>query len=221
MTNESIWDKVDSIEKRFENRLDKSNVKFNTLNPVWDNEREDALNVFEMIDELIRLNLDCSNLIDDNTEYVAEINQIHKENEQLKSRVEYLERKIDRERTSYQKQHEKWEEEIQKENEQLKSKNRGLQSELQIFKEDATHSNLQINKLADENEQLKKDATTLIYANQDYRQQNQNLQKQLDYIQNSITNAIKHQKTELGQKALQEIIADYNEWMLGHKDAKE
>ena len=41
------------------------------------------------------------------------------------------------------------------ENEKLKSKNRGLQSELQIFKEDATHSNLQINKLADENEQLK------------------------------------------------------------------
>ena len=41
------------------------------------------------------------------------------------------------------------------ENEQLKSKNRGLQSELQIFKEDVTHSNLQINKLAEENEQLK------------------------------------------------------------------
>ena len=41
------------------------------------------------------------------------------------------------------------------ENDELKSKNRGLQSELQIFKEDVTHSNLQINKLADENEQLK------------------------------------------------------------------
>lgn len=80
---------------------------------------------------------------------------------------------------------------------------------------------LLLNQLNDDNEQLKKDATTLIYANQDYRQQNQNLQKQLDYIQNSITNAIKHQKTELGQKALQEIIADYNEWMLGHKEAKE
>lgn len=78
-----------------------------------------------------------------------------------------------------------------------------------------------LNSLNEENEQLKKDATTLIYANRDYRQQNQNLQKQLDYIQNSITNAIKHQKTELGQKALQEIIADYNEWMLGHKEAKE
>ena len=83
------------------------------------------------------------------------LNEFAEENEQLKSRVEYLELKIDRERTSYQKQHEKWEEEIQKENEQLKSKNRGLQSELQIFKEDVTHSNLQINKLADENEQLK------------------------------------------------------------------
>ena len=44
---------------------------------------------------------------------------------------------------------------LEKENEQLKSKNKGLKSELQIFKEDVTHSNLQINKLADENEQLK------------------------------------------------------------------
>ena len=79
---------------------------------------------------------------------------------------------------------------------------------------------LLLNQLNDKNEQLKKDATTLIYANQDYRQQNQNLQKQLDYIQNLITNAIKHQKTELGVKALQEIIVDYNEWMLGHKEAK-
>lgn len=84
MTNESIWEKVDSIEKRFENRLDKSNVKFNTLNPVWDNEKETALNVFEMIDELNYLNDCCDNLIDDDTEYVAEINQMHKENKKLK-----------------------------------------------------------------------------------------------------------------------------------------
>ena len=54
------------------------------------------------------------------------INNVFNENEQLKSRVEYLERKIDRERTSYQKQHEKWEEEIQKENEQLKKENKKL-----------------------------------------------------------------------------------------------
>ena len=72
-----------------------------------------------------------------------------------------------------------------------------------------------------ENEQLKKDATILIYSNQDYRQENENLKKQLDYIQNSINEHIKHQKTELGQKALQEIIEDYNEWLLGHKEMKE
>ena len=44
---------------------------------------------------------------------------------------------------------------LNNENEQLKRRNKGLQSELQIFKEDVTHSNLQINKLTDENEQLK------------------------------------------------------------------
>ena len=94
MTNESIWEKVDSVEKRFENRLDKSNVKFNTLNPVWDTEKEDALNVFEMIGELNYLNDCCNNLIDDNTEYVAEINQMHKENEELKKEVKQLKNKI-------------------------------------------------------------------------------------------------------------------------------
>lgn len=51
--------------------------------------------------------------------------------------------------------------ELLEENEQLKSKNRGLQSELQIFKEDVTHSNQIINKLNDENEQLKKELKAL------------------------------------------------------------
>ena len=48
-------------------------------------------------------------------------------------------------------------------------------------------------------------------------EENKQLKKQLDYIQNSISNAIKHQKTEIGQKALMEVIGDYNEWMLGHR----
>lgn len=89
--------------------------------------------------------------------------------------------------------------EFQKENEQLKLKNKGLKSELTILKTDIEHSTMIINELHDKNKQIK---------------------KELDYIQNSISNAIKHQKTELGQKALQEIIADYNEWMLGHKEVK-
>ena len=46
---------------------------------------------------------------------------------------------------------------------------------------------------------------------------NKQLKQQFNYIQNSISEHIKHQKTELGQKALQEIIEDYNEWLLGHK----
>lgn len=51
----------------------------------------------------------------------------------------------------------------------------------------------------------------------DLTAENKQLKQQLDYIQNSISNAIKHQKTELQQKALKEVIKDYNEWMLGHK----
>ena len=40
--------------------------------------------VVDLLNENEQLKKDCSNLIDDNTEYVAEINQMHKENEQLK-----------------------------------------------------------------------------------------------------------------------------------------
>ena len=105
---------------------------------------------------------------------------------------------------------------LKSEIEKLSYANEDLLEEKRIWKQMSD----EYTKVSDENEQLRKDATTLIYANQDYRQQNQNLQEQLDYIQNSISEHIKHQKTELGQKALQEIIADYNEWMLGHKEAK-
>lgn len=48
------------------------------------------------------------------------LNELIEENEQLKSRVDYLERKIQRERMSYQKQHEKWENETITENEKIK-----------------------------------------------------------------------------------------------------
>lgn len=61
--------------KRFENRLNKDNVKFNTLNPVWDNEKQDAFNVFEMIDML---------------------NALHEENIRLKSENNMLRNTIGR-----------------------------------------------------------------------------------------------------------------------------
>ena len=86
------------------------------------------------------------------------------------------------------------------------------------------YENEVVNRLNEQHEtiqQLQGDCTTLVYSNQDYRYENENLKKQLDYIQNSINEHIKHQKTELAAKALKEIIEDYNEWMLGHKELKE
>ena len=57
----------------------------------------------------------------------------------------------------------------------------------------------------------------LDYENQQLTIENTVLRKELDYIKDSITEAIKHQKTTIGQKALKEIIQDYNEWIIGHK----
>ena len=37
-----------------------------------------------------------------------------------------------------------------------------------------------LNKLSDENEQLKKDATILVYSNQEYRWENEQLKKELE-----------------------------------------
>lgn len=49
------------------------------------------------------------------------MNALHEENVKLQARNKYLATKIQRERNSHMKQHEKWENEIQKENEQLKA----------------------------------------------------------------------------------------------------
>ena len=44
-----------------------------------------------------------------------------------------------------------------------------------------------LNSLTDENEQLRKDATTLIYANQDYRHENEQLKKRNNNQYNQLT----------------------------------
>ena len=44
------------------------------------------------------------------------------------------------------------------------------------------------------------------------------LQKELDYLKDLILDSIENQKTEIGKKALRQVIEDYNEWMLAHKE---
>ena len=74
--------------KRFENRLNKDNIKFNTLNPVWDNEKQDAFNVFEMIDMLNELHEENRSLkfqLDECQNHkLFSRRELEKENEKLK-----------------------------------------------------------------------------------------------------------------------------------------
>ena len=81
---------------------------------------------------------------------------------------------------------------LQKENGELKQENEKYKQFFNIpVKDDG--SSMCIMEMLEENEQLK---------------------TQLDCIQNLISEHIKHQKTELGQKALKEVIQDYNKWLL-------
>ena len=98
-------------EFRFENRLNKKNIKFRTQNPVWDNEIEDTLNVFEMI---------------------TEMNKLSDKNCQLKRKALDMEMDRDYYRTKSASLEEgylqlQWEnEKLQKENQLLKDTNDGL-----------------------------------------------------------------------------------------------
>lgn len=71
-------------EFRFENRLNKENIKFRTLNPVWDNEIEDTLNVFEMITEMNKLHDNNCQLKRDDAQLIVLANKIAHENKKLK-----------------------------------------------------------------------------------------------------------------------------------------
>ena len=77
-------------EKRFENRLNKDNIKFNTQNPVWDNKKEDALNVFEMIDLLNEQEEIIDNLQEQVHLLLHENHEYRKENQQLKQELDNI-----------------------------------------------------------------------------------------------------------------------------------
>lgn len=80
---------------RFENRLNTNLKKWHILNPVWDNEKEDALNVFKMIDLL--------------NEFDNENKKLEKENLDLSEELDYYKTKCASLETAYiHEQDENW-----------------------------------------------------------------------------------------------------------------
>ena len=63
-------------------------MKFNTLNPVWDNEKETGLNVFEMIDELNNLSEKNELLKSTNMGYEDALGRLEEENKKLIEKLE-------------------------------------------------------------------------------------------------------------------------------------
>lgn len=68
-------------EKRFENRINRNNIKFKALNPVWDNKEENGLNVFEMCNEMNRLQEKVDELEKDLQYYEDALNEFFINNE--------------------------------------------------------------------------------------------------------------------------------------------
>ena len=68
-------------EKRFENRINRNNIKFKALNPVWDNKEENGLNIFEMCNEMNRLQEKVDELEKDLQYYEDALNEFFINNE--------------------------------------------------------------------------------------------------------------------------------------------
>lgn len=109
----------------FESELDCIRV-VNALNDLEEKSRENGKIASKYLEENEQLKKELEDALLDVKIYKnanVTFDNVYQENNKLKSRIEYLERKIQRERTSAMKEHEKWEKEIQKENEQLKQEN--------------------------------------------------------------------------------------------------
>lgn len=76
--------------------------------------------------------IDCSDAVDF-YELWEFLNKLNDENEQLKKRVEYLERKIQRERNATTKQHLKWSDEAETKIKELEEENEQLKQQMQTI----------------------------------------------------------------------------------------
>lgn len=107
---------------------------------------------------------------------------------------------------------------LNKQKKQIKELKQDLNKKMKFVAKQESESTVQVD--FDEFVQLCKDSNNLTEANEQIHELEKQIKaraEELNYIQNSITNKIKHQKTKIGEKALRDIIEDYNEWMLGHK----
>ena len=108
-------------EERFTYEYDEyaGNLFDNRMNTFYHIEDSDE-NIKVLCDRLnwlVKENKELKQKVDFYKYFQKDARELTKENEQLKARIQYLERKIQRERNSYMKQHEKWENEI---NEKIK-----------------------------------------------------------------------------------------------------
>ena len=116
---------------------------------------EKILGTNDLLDELNRLSDENEELKSDNKEYIHGLDlskatsqswasdvrelreqncQLEKENEQLQSRIQYLEAKIQRERNATTKQHLKWSDEAEERITELEKENEQLKSEINMLK---------------------------------------------------------------------------------------
>lgn len=102
----------------------------------------------------------------DGEEICKLLNKLAEDNEILKSKVEYIERKLERERYSFQKQHDVWEQEVTEKNKQL----------IDQLRNDNVNQKRKLNTAMKKNEQL----TTLI-CHLGYTIKNNNGEISLEY----------------------------------------
>lgn len=107
----------------------------------------------------------------------------------------------------------KYIEEVAKENEQLKQEIENLKDANVRCCNEYSYFHKRMMKLEKENEELK--STNMKMEDYIGRLETQvvSIIDEFNFIQNSIADKIINQKTEVGEKALREVLDDYNEWL--------
>ena len=154
----------------------------------------------------------CNGKILKTTDVVYLLNELWKENVQLNREFDRIYEIIKQQKGLISEQAIQLDY-LQAENQHMKEvleTNEWLKKSLKRQQSSNEECSKYIKEVVKENEQLKS-------TNMEMEDYLGRLEEQLDYIQNSITLKLLNQKTKIGEKALKEVVQDYNEWMLGHK----